>query len=118
MKPTLIVMMLHGCECEAVQCRYLETVSSNWASVEACEADIDRQIVMIKASYSIREGRCVSKTWYLVPVLTSQTSSSALPQERLPQRRSFRSRTVITALRKMPARSRRSARRALDPPFL
>lgn len=79
MKSAVVVMMLLGCDCEAVQCRYLDTVSSHWVSVEACEADIERRIVAAEASYPLLEGRCVRTAENETPVLTSQTGASHLP---------------------------------------
>lgn len=41
MKTTVVILMLLGCDCDGVTCEYIRTVSSDWASVESCEAASD-----------------------------------------------------------------------------
>ncbi len=44
MKTALVVMTLLGCDCTVQECEYVQTVDGPWASVEACQADVTRQI--------------------------------------------------------------------------
>lgn len=77
MKSVLIVMTLLGCDCEGIQCQYLHTVSSGWTNVEACQADIEKQIAAQKASYPLLEAKCVARSDEQPPALLSQVDRPA-----------------------------------------
>lgn len=77
MKSVLIVMTLLGCDCDGIQCQYLHTVSSGWTNVEACQADIEKQIAAQKASYPLLEAKCVASSDEQAPALMSHVDRPA-----------------------------------------
>lgn len=77
MKSVLIVMTLLGCDCDGIQCQYLHTVSSGWTNVEACQADIEKQIAAQKASYPLLEAKCVARSDEQAPALVSRADRPA-----------------------------------------
>ncbi|MEZ2126952.1 MULTISPECIES: hypothetical protein [unclassified Sinorhizobium] len=80
MKSVLIVMTLLGCDCDGIHCQYLHTVSSGWTNVEACQADIEKQIAAQKASYPLLEAKCVARSDEQAPALVSHVDRPAAPE--------------------------------------
>jgi hypothetical protein len=78
MKSVLIVMTLLGCDCDGIQCQHLHTVSSGWRNVEACQADIEKQIAAQKASYPLLEAKCVASSDEQAPALASHVDRPAV----------------------------------------
>lgn len=59
MKSAVVILALLGCDCDGVACEYIRTVSSDWASVESCEASSDfRSVATGSASYPLVIARC------------------------------------------------------------
>lgn len=59
MKSAVVILALLGCDCDGVACEHIRTVSSDWASVESCEASRDfRSAATGSASYPLVIARC------------------------------------------------------------
>lgn len=59
MKSAVVILTLLGCDCDGVACEYIRTVSSDWTTVENCEASSDfRKMTAGSVSYPLVIARC------------------------------------------------------------
>lgn len=59
MKSAVVILTLLGCDCDGVACEYIRTVTSDWTSVESCEASSDfRGTTAETSSYPLVIARC------------------------------------------------------------
>ena len=59
MKSAVVILTLLGCDCDGVACEYIRTVSSDWTTVENCEASSDfRKMTAVSVSYPLVIARC------------------------------------------------------------
>ena len=79
MKSVVIVMLLLGCDCDGMQCRPLQTVSAGWTSLDACRADMARQITSQAASYPVLSARCSVQAEAVASALPKAGEKTASP---------------------------------------
>lgn len=59
MKSAIVILAVLGCDCDGVACEYIRTISSDWASIESCEASSDfRSVATGSASYPLVIAQC------------------------------------------------------------
>lgn len=60
MKGAVVMLMLLGCDCDGVACEYVRTISTDWASIESCEASAGSQAAASQTeSYPLVIAQCV-----------------------------------------------------------
>lgn len=59
MKAPVIMLMLLGCDCDGAACRYIDTVSTDWPSMESCQSAVEaRMPIPENAAYPLVIAQC------------------------------------------------------------
>lgn len=59
MKSVVVILTVLGCDCNGVACEYIGTISSNWGSIESCEASNDfGRVTTGSVSYPLVVAQC------------------------------------------------------------
>ncbi len=84
MKTALVLMTLLGCDCDASQCEFVDTVDAGWTSVEACRADIGGEVAARGGVYPTLIASCDRQVWPAVASNETPAGQNARPATQAP----------------------------------